>query len=135
MPQFDFSPFRKVQAVQVEGYLRLGQEPDSYLFQDLTRSIFAQITSPFLEKVSLNYSLRIDSTMAFFGIPNDILFDLFRWGALPDTFCRQSHENLRSFHLGLRGFPPHQRRKVENSLRNGPFASLASRDIFSVGFL
>ncbi|KAG6877765.1 hypothetical protein C0993_004139 [Termitomyces sp. T159_Od127] len=134
-PQFDFSLFKNVQTVHVEGYLRLGEEPDSRLLRDLTRSIFTQVASPHLEKVSLHYSLCIDETMAFFGFPNDILLNLFRWGALPDTFGGQSHKNLRSFRLALRGFPPYQRCNVEDSLRKGPFSSLASRDIFSVGFL
>ncbi|KAG6873908.1 hypothetical protein C0995_009688 [Termitomyces sp. Mi166 len=133
--QVDFSLFRNVRTVYVEGYLRLGEEPDSRLFEGLTRSIFTQITSPLLEKVSLNYSLHIDETMMFFGIPNDILLDLFKWGALPETLGGQSHKNLRSLCLALRGFPPYQRCRAEDSLRKGPFAAFASRDIFSVGFL
>ncbi|KAH0581931.1 hypothetical protein H2248_011602 [Termitomyces sp. 'cryptogamus'] len=134
-PPVDFSLFRNVRAVYVEGYLRLGEEPGSRLFEDLTRSIFTQITSPLLEKVSLNYSLHIDETMIFFGIPNDILLDLFRWGALPETLGGKSYQNLRSLRLALRGFPPYQRCKAEDSLRKGPFASFASRNILSVGFL
>ncbi|KAG6811283.1 hypothetical protein H0H92_008196 [Tricholoma furcatifolium] len=130
-----FSSFQNVRFIYVEGYLRLGEQPESRQFETLARSIFIQITSPLVEKVSLNFSLHIDETMMFFGIPTDILLDLFRWGALPETLGQECRENLSSLCLAIRGLPPYTRCTAEESLRKGPFASFSGRDILSVGFL
>ncbi|KAG6857044.1 hypothetical protein H0H87_010398 [Tephrocybe sp. NHM501043] len=134
LPPLEFSSFTKIRSVSIEGYLRLGEAPESCQFEDLMRTIFTQIISPLFEKVSLNFSLHIDETILFFGFPTDVVLDLFRWGPLPETLGRKC-DNLRCLHLALRGLPPYQQKSVEESLRNGPFAAFENRDILSLAFL
>ncbi|KAG6853382.1 hypothetical protein C0991_004843 [Blastosporella zonata] len=134
-PPLNFSSFTNIRSIYVEGYLHLGELPESQLFESLLATIFTQITSPLLEKVSLNFSLHIDETMFFFGFPTDVVLNLFKWGALPESLSGKYRENLRSLCLVIRGLPPYQRKNTEVSLREGPFAWLEDRNILSVGFL
>ncbi|KAG6850074.1 hypothetical protein H0H93_001424 [Arthromyces matolae] len=114
----NFSSFRNVRSIYIEGYLRLGEQPHSRLFEELTRSILTQASSALLEKISLYYSLHIDETTMFFGVPDNTLLDLFEWGALPGTLDEHCHQNLQSLTLSIRGFPLYQRRRgAEDSLR------------------
>lgn len=130
----DFSSFSDVRSVHVEGYLRLGEQPESRHFGDLMQSIFTQISSPVLKKVSLLVSINIDEALLFFGSPDHLLLDVFSWGALPDILGNESEKSMEEFRLVIRGLPPYQWRYVEQSFREGPFAFLAERGIFSVEF-
>ncbi|KAF8067805.1 hypothetical protein FPV67DRAFT_1669685 [Lyophyllum atratum] len=133
-PVVDFGSFSNVRSVHLEGYLRLGQQPESRHFENVMRTIFAQISSPILKKVSLLVSLSIDETLLFFGSPDHLLLDIFSWGALPEIMKSQRENRLEEFHLVIRGLPSYHWRYAEQSLKTGPFAFFAERGIFSVEF-
>ncbi|RDB30433.1 hypothetical protein Hypma_007161 [Hypsizygus marmoreus] len=134
-PAVPFDSFTHVRSIHFEGYIDwIGLDSERNHLETFMETIFTQLSSSCLSKVSLSIGFSVYDGFASFGIPDSVILEKFDWGRLPEIVAENIGDELQEFHLVIRGVPFYQQKDIERALRAGAFSAVDVGNVLRIDF-